>query len=352
MLETILPSRATETQEPVHSKERDVPHTIVAVVADGANAFEFSVACEVFGLDRPELDVEWYDFRLASPGGDVRVQSGARLRTAFDLSAIDDADTVVVTSAPVDGPCDPELVERLIRADARGARLVSFCSGAFALGEAGLLDGRPATTHWRYTEQFRRRFPRVRLDPNVLFVDDGNVLTSAGTAAAVDLSLYVVRKDHGAEAARGVARRMVVPPFRDGGQAQYIDPPHEPRVDADGLAQMLDDLREELHLEVSVGDMARRAAMSERTFARRFKEETGTTPHRWLLGQRVQRAQQLLETTEMDIDLVAHRSGFGTAANLRQHFRRSLATTPSSYRRAFRGTGHTVGRPQLASTST
>jgi transcriptional regulator GlxA family with amidase domain len=327
-----------------------MPHTVVTVVSDGANAFEFSVACEVFGLDRSELGVEWYDFRLASPGGAVRIQSGAHLRTEFDLSAIDDAATVIVSSAPVDGPCDPVLLDHLVRAHARGVRLVSFCSGAFALAEAGLLDGRRATTHWRYTEIFRRRFPRVSLDPNVLFVDDGDVLTSAGTAAAVDLSLYVVRKDHGAEAARGVARRMVVPPFRDGGQAQYIDPPHEPRVDADGLAQMLDELQEELHLEVSVADMARRAAMSERTFARRFKEETGTTPHRWLLGQRVQRAQQLLETTELDVDLVAYRSGFGTAANLRQHFRRSLATTPSNYRRTFRGTGHTVGRHQLAST--
>lgn len=314
-----------------------MPHTVVTAVPDGTNAFEFSVACEVFGLDRPELGVEWYDFRLAAPGRCVTIGNGAQLRTRYDLRAIDDADTVIVPSAPVAAPCDPALLAHLTAAHARGARLVAFCSGTFALAEAGLLDGCRATTHWRYTGVFQRRFPRVRLDPNVLFVDQGSVLTSAGTAAAVDLALHLVRLDHGAQVARRVARRMVVPPFRDGGQAQYIDPPHEARVDGDGLARLLDDLQDELHLEVGVADMARRAAMSERTFARRFKEETGTTPHRWLLGLRVQRAQHLLETTELDIDMVAHRAGFGTAANLRQNFRRVLATTPSGYRRTFRG---------------
>jgi AraC family transcriptional regulator, transcriptional activator FtrA len=312
-----------------------MPHRVAAVVLDGANVFEFAVAAEVFGIERPEVGRDLYAFDLCAPTGRARLAGGAELTTPGDLDTIAAADTVIVPHGGAHGEVDPELLAAMIRAHAGGARLVSFCSGAFTLAATGLLDGRRATTHWMLTQAFRRRFPRVTLDPGVLFVDEGDVLTSAGTAAGIDLALHLVRYDHGAEVARGIARRMVVPPHRDGGQAQYIDQPHEPRVGADQLGGLLDWLRSDLRREVTVAEMARRAAMSERTFVRRFKESTGTTPFRWVAGQRLRRAQELLEVTDMDVDHVAAAAGFGTATNLRQHFRRELDTTPSAYRRSF-----------------
>lgn len=312
-------------------------HRVAAVVQEGANPFEFSVACEVFGLERPELGVDWYDFALCAPGGAVTVRDGWRLRTDHGLEALEAADTVVVPNAPAHGPNHAGVVAALAAAHRRGARMMSYCSGAFALAEAGVLDGRRATTHWMYAEKFRERFPRVRLDPNVLYVDEGDVLTSAGSAAGIDLSLHVVRGDHGAEVARSVARRMVVPPHRDGGQAQYVQPPHEPRIDGDGLGGVVEWIRERLDEPLTVADMADRAAMSKRTFARRFKEATGTTPHDWLTTQRVHRAQELLERTGLEIEVVADRAGLGTGANLRRHFQEELDTTPSAYRQRFRG---------------
>jgi AraC family transcriptional regulator, transcriptional activator FtrA len=323
-----------------------MPHRVAAVVLDGANPFEFAVASEVFGIERPEVGRELYAFDLCAPTGRARLAGGAELTTPGDLEAIAAADTVIVPHGGALEEVDPELLSAMTRAHARGARLVSFCSGAFTLAATGLLDGRRATTHWMLTQAFRRRFPRVTLDPNVLFVDEGDVLTSAGTAAGIDLALHLVRLDHGAEVARGIARRMVVPPHRDGGQAQFIDPPHEPRIGTDQLGGLLDWLRGDLRREITVAEMARRSAMSERTFVRRFKEATGTTPFRWVAGQRLRRAQELLETTDLDVDQVAGAAGFGTATNLRQHFRRELDITPSAYRRSFSAlaTGADPGR--------
>jgi AraC family transcriptional regulator, transcriptional activator FtrA len=312
-----------------------VPHAVAALVLDGANIFEFAVASEVFGVERPEIGRHLYDFTLCAPNGRADLGGGTQLRTPGDLGTVAAADTVILPHGRPHGPVDPDLIDALLAANGNGARLVSFCSGAFTLAATGLLDGRRATTHWLYSEVFRTRFPKVTLDPNVLFVDEGDVLTSAGTAAGIDLALHLVRRDHGAEVARGIARRMVVPPHRDGGQAQYIDPPNQPRVTTDGMAALLDWIRSDLGRDLKVVDMARRAAMSERTFVRRFKEATGTTPFRWVLTQRLQRAQELLETTDLDVDRVADRAGFGTATNLRDHFRRELRTTPSAYRRTF-----------------
>lgn len=317
-------------------------HKVAALVIDDANPFEFAVAAEVFGIERPEIP-EWdYEFELVASGRRVTLHGGAQLHTTADLDALTTADTVVVPAGNVFSPNDPDIVAAVAAAHARGARVMSFCSGAFVLGDAGLLDGRRATTHWKYTRQFTRRFPRVQVDPNVLFVDAGDVLTSAGTAAGIDLALHVVRGDLGAEAARVVARRMVVPPHRDGGQAQFIDGAPQARVRPDELSGVLEWARTRLDQDLSVAVLASRAAMSERTFNRRFKESTGTTPFRWLLTQRLQRAQELLETTALDVDRVAAQAGFGTAANLREHFRRELRTTPSAYRRAFSG-----GRPAI-----
>ncbi|MFA9429982.1 GlxA family transcriptional regulator [Egicoccus sp. AB-alg2] len=327
-----------ETFLPATSELRAMGHRVAAVVLDEANPFEFSVAAEVFGVHRPEIPGWDYDFRLAAPRRSVRLAGGIELRTPYDIDAVAGADTVVLPALNPFGDVSTDLLDAVRHAHAGGARVVSFCSGAFLVAETGLLDGRRATTHWMYTDLFRERFPRVRLDPNVLFVDEGDVLTSAGTAAGIDLSLHIVRKDLGAEAARVVARRMVVPPHRDGGQAQFIDGAAEPRVRADDLAGVLEWARRHLEEDLSVAVLAGRANMSERTFARRFKESTGTTPFRWLLTQRLQRAQELLETSDLDVDHIAVRAGFGTSTNLREHFRRELRTTPSAYRRCFVGT--------------
>ena len=312
-------------------------HRVAALVIDGASPFEFAVAAEVFGSARPEIPGWDYDFELAAVDRRVRLSGGSELRTTGDLDTVAAADTVVLPGGEPLRKNDPQIVAAVAAAHGRGARVLSFCSGAFLLAEAGLLDGRRATTHWKFTAAFRTRFPQVHLDPNVLFVDEGDVLTSAGTAAGIDLALHVVRRDLGAEAARVVARRMVVPPHRDGGQAQFIDDAPQARARPDDLAGVLEWARAHLEADLSVAVLASRARMSERTFARRFKEATATTPFRWVLTQRVQRAQELLETSDLDVDQVAARAGFGTATNLREHFRRELQTTPSAYRRSFGG---------------
>lgn len=312
-------------------------HRIAVVVGEGVSPFEFAIACEVFGLDRPELGVPWYDFRICSAAGRVATSSGFAIEVPHGLDAVTDADTVLVpTRMDAQAAARDGVIDALRQAHAGGARMVAFCSGVFTLAAAGLLDGRRATTHWLYTGEFRRLFPRVRLDPNVLYVDEGDVLTSAGTAAGIDLALHLVRQDHGADVATMVARRMVVPPHREGGQAQFVVPPAAgPVPDETAIAGLLDDLRSDMDHDLTVADMAGRVAMSPRTFARRFKEATGTTPARWLSRQRVERARQLLECTGLDIEVVARRCGFGTATTLRQHFRRELGTTPTAYRSAF-----------------
>lgn len=313
-------------------------HRVVALVSPGVNAFELAVACEIFGLERPELDVPWYDFTIASEAMQPVPVHGGSLQPAADLDAVRTADTVVVTNAHTTGPAATRaVVDVLLAAHAHGARIMSFCSGAFALGESGLLDGRPATTHWLYTQRFAERFPLVELRDNVLYVDDGDVLTSAGTAAAIDLGLHVVRLDHGADVANDVARRMVVPPHRDGGQAQFVNRPVVDACDpADDLAPALDWALAHLQDTLTVEMLASRSLMSPRTFARRFQAAVGTSPLQWILRQRVHRAQELLETTELPLERVAQESGFGTAANMRIHLRRVADTSPSAYRRTFR----------------
>ncbi|MCC6437986.1 MAG: helix-turn-helix domain-containing protein [Acidimicrobiales bacterium] len=314
------------------------PHTVAVVVDEGMHAFEFGVACEVFGLRRPELGVAWYEFRVCGPSvAAVRANEGFALQADHDWSALVEADTVGVPAAPaLPEPSNPALVDALRTAARNGARMVSFCSGAFLLAEAGLLDDRPATTHWMHAPAFRRRFPRVKLHPDVLYVDDGDVLTSAGTAAGIDLALHIVRLDHGAEVANAVARRMVVPPHRDGGQAQFTSPPLPSPGDADvGLAATMDWMVANLGEPLTVADMAAHALMSARTFARRFRAATGTTPHEWLSAHRVRHAQRLLEATDLPVERVAVEAGLGSAANLRLRFR-TVGLSPTVYRRRFR----------------
>ncbi|MGK2950476.1 MAG: helix-turn-helix domain-containing protein [Acidimicrobiales bacterium] len=313
-------------------------HTVAAVITDGVSPFELSVACEVFGIDRPELVDPWYRFIVCSAEPEVRAKggSGLTLGTSHRLDALAGADTIVVPMWTAGATPSRELVANLQAAQARGARILSFCSGAFLLARAGLLDGRRAATHWMFADRLAEEFPQVEVEADVLYVIDGSIMTSAGTAAAIDLCLHVVRSDHGAEVANAVARRMVVPPHRDGGQAQFIAAPvPEPTDVDDPFRTTLDWALEHLHQPLTVEAMARRAAMSPRTFARRFVAATGTTPLQWLLRQRVLLAQRLLETTDLPVERVAAECGFGTAAGLRVHFLRQVGTSPMAYRRTF-----------------
>jgi transcriptional regulator GlxA family with amidase domain len=310
---------------------------VAAVVFDGVSPFELSVACEVFGFDRSYLGVPWYRFMVcAVEDRPVRSEVGFDISTPHGLADLRRADTIVVPAGYRERTDpDAKLLEALRAAHRRGARIMSFCTGAFVLAAAGLLDGRRATTHWAHADAFAEQFPAVTLDPGVLYVDEGNVLTSAGTAAGIDLCLHVVRKDFGADVANAVARRMVVPPHRDGGQAQYVDDPVPDGPGADLFGETFAWLEAHLSEPITVEDLARRSAMSPRTFARRFRATAGTTPMQWVLRQRVLLAQRLLETSDEPVDRVAELAGFGSPAALRQHFSRLVRTSPTAYRRTF-----------------
>jgi transcriptional regulator GlxA family with amidase domain len=308
-------------------------HRVVALALPNVVAFDLSVPAQVFGrYEGP------YEFAACAPSpGRVPTTTGFAVHVDRGLEAIRDADTVIVPGFdPPSWELSGAVLEALRAAHARGARVGSICTGAFALAAAGLLDGRRATTHWAYAQRLARMYPQVEVDAGVLYVDEGDVVTSAGVAAGIDLCLHLVRRDVGAEAANAIARQIVVAPHRDGGQAQFVDAPL-PATDERGLAATrawtLDRLREPL----TVAAMARQAGCSERTFARRFRAETGTTPLQWLLRERVLHARRLLEATDLPIEDVACEAGFGTAASLRTHFRRSTATSPLAYRRTFRG---------------
>ena len=308
---------------------------VAVVVYDGVNAFELGVACEVFGnTDMAEFGIGWYRLSVCGPGP-VTVDAGFQLQPAHGLARIGRAGTVVVPPTQHPGRVPAEVIGALQRAHARGCRIISLCTGAFVLAEAGLLDGRRATTHWTECEDLARRYPEVSVDPDVLYVDEGDILTSAGSAASIDLCLHVVRHDYGAEIAGQLARQLVVPPQRDGGQAQFIDSPMAVFEDSDLFADTVAWVQGHLNEPLTVADLAARSAMSPRTFARRFLATTGTTPHQWLQRQRVQLAQQLLEGSDLPVEVVAERSGFCTAGNLRKHFNRVVLTSPQAYRRAF-----------------
>jgi len=324
---------------------------VVVVALNNVSPFELGVVCEVFGVDRSEEGLPVYDFAVvAGEPGPLRSEAGFTMETPFSLERIQEADLIAVPAMRDDaercanGRLPPQLLAALRAAVDRGARVLSVCSGAFILGAAGLLDGRRCTTHWRQAKELARMFPAADVDPSVLYVDDHPVITSAGTAAGIDACLYLVRKEQGSRVANAIARRMVVPPHRDGGQAQFVERPVGGRS-ADTLSDVIGWMERHLHEPVTIAELAGRAAMSARTFARRFVQETGTTPQRWLTGQRILLAQQLLEESDATVDLVAERSGFGNATVLRHHFRAWRATTPHAYRRQFRDP---AGRPALS----
>jgi AraC family transcriptional activator FtrA len=311
-------------------------HRVVVLVDQGSNPFELGVATELFGLRRPELDRPWYSFSLCAAVPSVRMHLGMfTLSGVAGMEAADSADTLIVPNRPDPlNVASPVVLEAIARAAARGARLVSFCTGAFTLADAGVLDGKRATTHWRWADEFVHRYPQVTLEPDVLFVDDGNVLTAAGSAAALDLGLHLIRLDHGAEIANAVSRRLVFSGHRDGGQRQFVQRP-VPAVADTSLAPVLAWARERLDRPLTVGDLASRAAASAATLHRRFQAELGTTPLAWLTLERVTLACRLIERGELQLDRVAGASGLGTAANLRAQVRRHTGLSPSAYRRRF-----------------
>ena len=309
---------------------------VVAVAYDGLCTFEFGVATELFGLPRPELDVDWYRFQVVSSDpGPLRTLGGVTITAPHDLSPISTAGTVVLPGwRDATEPVPDDLVEALRDAHEAGARIMSICSGVFILAATGLLDGQAATTHWRYTDLLKRSYPAIEVRPDVLYVDNGALLTSAGSAAGLDLGLHLIRRDDGADVANTVARRLVVAPHRDGGQAQYITAPVAPAGN-DSLASTLEWAIERLAEPLTVADLAARAVLSTRTFARRFRAEVGVTPHHWLTSQRVLLARQMLERTSHPIDVIANACGFGSAATLRHHFGAEVRTSPSRYRARF-----------------
>ena len=312
--------------------------TSVAVVIPHRPAmFELGVVQEVFGVDRTDDGVPRIDFRVCAerPGEPIDLENGMSMTAPYGLDAAEGADLLIAPAYDNDERPSEAVLDVFRRAHARGAWLLSVCTGAFLFGEAGLLDGRSCTTHWMHTDELKQRFPAATVDPDVLFVEDDRVVTSAGTAAGIDACLHHVRCELGAAVANKIARRMVVPPQRDGGQRQYIDLP-VPTCNADSLAPLLTWMREHLAEEQPVKVLARRAAMSERTFARRFAAETGTTPGKWLLAQRLHHARTLLESSDVAIENVASRSGFGSAALLRHHFATHVGVAPAEYRRTFR----------------
>ncbi len=311
-------------------------HDVVVVALPGVAPFELGVVCEVFGIDRSDQGLPDFDFAVvAAEPGPVTTSVGLDLVVTEGLDRAESADLICVPAADHERPVPPAVLNLLRRAVERGARVLSVCSGAYVLAEAGILDGRRCTTHWYHLSDFVRRYPQLDTVCDVLYVEDGPVVTSAGTASGIDACLHIVRQELGAEAANGIARRMVVSPHREGGQAQFIETP-VPEVAADTLAPVLAWLQAHLDDDVTIDELAARAHLSPRTFARRFRAETGTTPHHWLIQQRLGRAELLLESTDEPVERVAVLSGFGSATALRHHFTRRRGTSPQSYRRSFR----------------
>ncbi|TNV19447.1 transcriptional regulator FtrA [Buttiauxella sp. B2] len=310
---------------------------VVALAYDGLCTFEFGVAVEVFGLPRPEMGENWYRFAVAGiEPGVLRATGGIRLAVDGGLELLAQAGTIIVPGwRGADEPVPQQVCEALQAAHLRGARVMSICSGVFVLAAAGLLNGLSASTHWRYTEKLQQRYPEIQVMPDVLYIDNGSVLTSAGSAAGIDLSLHLVRRDYGQAAANSVARRLVVPPHRVGGQAQFIEQPVPVAYESKRLSPLFDYLQTHLADEHTVESLAAFTGMSPRTFLRRFAAAAGSTPARWLLNVRLTRSRDLLESSTLSIDEIAELVGFGSAATLRHHFRAKLSTTPAAYRKTF-----------------
>ena len=312
------------------------PPLVALLIYPDLCTFEYACAAEIFALPRPELGAPLYRcVTFSVEQGEMPATGGLMVRADQGIDVLRRAHTVVIPGWRNDSPADPALIRALQRAAKRGVRLASICSGAHLLAEAGLLDGRRATTHWRYTDQFQQDNPNIRVEHNVLYVDEGQILTSAGSAAGLDLCLHMVRSDYGADIANAMARRLVIPPHRDGGQAQYAPMPVPPADQQQRLSELLDWLREDLSQPHSVVSMAAKLCVSERTLLRRFREATGETPVAWLTRERLRQSRELLETTALGVDEIASLCGFGSPESFRLHFRRQAGTSPTRYRLQF-----------------
>ena len=310
-------------------------HRVVALAYDRLWPFELGIAAEIFGWHRPELETGWYDFRVAGPDGPVRSIGGFSVTLDDGYEILGEADTIIIPGwRDLEEPPPEEVTGPLRAAHARGARLFSYCTGAFVLAHAGVLDGKKATTHWRYIPAFMQRFPGIEVVEDVLYVDDSDIITAAGSSSAIDASLHLVRKDYGSEIANKVARSLVTPPHRDGGQSQYIEAPYQERP-GKSVASVLDWARERLDQPLTITELAAHAGMSERTFLRRFREGMGLTPLKWLRRERVFRAMSLLEKTGLDLADVSIQCGFGSVETFRTAFREIAGTSPNAYRKRF-----------------
>lgn len=314
----------------------DKAHLVVALAYDGLCTFEFGCTVELFALRRPELGVPWYRFEVcAAERGPIRAAGGIRVLGARPLRALDRADTIVIPGWRDADERPPEsLLKRIRAAHARGARLCTICSGVFVLAAAGLLAGKRVTTHWRYAERLAQRYPELAVEPNALYVDAGQILTSAGSAAGLDMLLHLVRRDYGARVANLVAQRLVIPPHREGGQAQFVPRPL-PTDERGRLAKLMDWVRSHPAEQHTTAKLARRAAMSPRTLQRQFRDTVGLAPGEWIVRERVGIARDLLETSRVSLVRVAERAGFHSQESFRRHFRRITGTSPSAYRKQF-----------------
>ncbi len=312
-------------------------HLVVALAYDGLCTFEFGVAVEIFGLPRPELGENWYRFAVAAVDeGELRATGGIRIVTEGGVELLEQADTIIIPGwRGAQMPVPETLCQALRQAHQRGCRIMSICSGVFVLAAAGLLNGRKATTHWRYTDLLRQRYPAIEVLEDALYYDEGRVMTSAGSAAGIDLCLHVVRTDFGRDIANNVAQRLVVQPHRDGTQTQKVTAPVARSRESQSLGKLFDFVHQQLAASHTVESLARHVGMSPRTFLRRFAESTGTTPARWILQARLRRAEELLTQSRMNIDVIAEQIGFSNGAALRHHFQQHYALTPGQFRKKF-----------------
>ncbi|RFP24408.1 transcriptional regulator FtrA [Duganella sp. BJB488] len=311
-------------------------HLVVALAYDRLCTFEFGCTVELFALERPELDVDWYDFAVcAVEPGPIRAAGGITVQAPYAPELLERADTIVIPGwRDADEPPPPAMLEAIRAAHRRGARLCSICSGVFVLAAAGVLDGQRATTHWRYADRLAQRYPQIQVQPDDLYVDNGQVITAAGSAAGLDMLLHLVRRDYGAKVGNLVARRLVVAPHREGGQAQFLPRPMA-RGEQGRLSRLMDWLRSHPAQAHTVDSMAARAAMSPRTLQRQFQQATGFGPVEWLIRERIALVKDMLEEPDLPLARIAERAGFGSEESLRHHFRRLAATTPAAYRRRF-----------------
>jgi AraC family transcriptional activator FtrA len=312
-------------------------HLIVTFIYDQLCTFEFGCAVGVFGIKRPEIDIPPYRFATcALKPGKIKAAGGITIEAPYSLSLLDKADTIIIPGWPNLETKPPEaLIKKIRSAYKRGARICSICLGAFVLAESGILDGKKATTHWLFAQELNNRYPKIKIDPNVLYIDEGQVMTSAGSAAGLDMFLHIIKKDHGSKIANQIAQRIVIPPHREGGQAQFIPKPIL-SSETDNLNKLMKWVRQQLTKQHTIEDLANRASMSVRTLHRKFNEATGLSPYEWIIRERIEKVKDYLESSKMTLSHIADLSGFGSVESLRKHFRRYVLISPIAYRQQFK----------------